>query len=298
MSEPVRDPRSAGAASPPSAARLVRSTRDVGTRGARVRFYEGGEGPPLLLVHGYLWSGTVWEDVFPLLGARFRVIVPDLPGFGESEKPPPARYAYGLDAFAESLVDLVAALGVGRVSVCGHSMGGAVALTLAAHHPDLVEKLVVASPVVYGSRRGAAASITTLPVLGPLLFKQVYGRAMFRRFFRENVYARDESLPRERIEQMFATFNAPAAREAAYATMLSTLDMRPLIASIPRVTAPTLVAWGRSDRWVPVDHGRRLARELRRARFEVFDCGHSPPEEAPASFAEVVSTFLRSKGIP
>jgi pimeloyl-ACP methyl ester carboxylesterase len=260
-----------------------------------VRFYEGGSGPPLLVVHGYLWSGTVWEDVIPLLQRDLRVIVPDLPGFGESEKPSPARYAYGYEAFTESLVDLVASLGVGRVSVCGHSMGGAVALMLAAHHPDLVEKLVLVNPIVYASNLGAAASIATLPVLGPILFKQMYGRAMFRRFFRENVYAKEESLPADRIERMFETFNAPAAREAAYATMLSTLDRRALVASIPRVSAPTLVACGRSDRSVPVEHGRRLARELRRARFEVFDCGHSPAEEVPEPFSEVVSAFIRGK---
>lgn len=284
MSEPVRD--------------LSPAVRDVGARGARVRLYEGGGGPPLLAVHGYLWSGTVWEDVFPLLTRDLRVIVPDLPGFGESEKPPPARYPYGYEAFTESLVDLVASLGVGRVSVCGHSMGGAIALMLAAHHPDLVEKLVLVDPVVYESHRGAAASMATLPVLGPILFKQMYGRAMFRRFFRENVYAKEESFPEDRIERMFETFNAPAAREAAYATMLATLDRRALVASIPRVSAPTLVAWGRSDRSVPVEHGRRLARDLRRARFEVFDCGHSPPEEVPESFAEVVSAFLRGKASP
>jgi pimeloyl-ACP methyl ester carboxylesterase len=280
------------------AADLPFATRDVGARGIRVRYREAGSGPPLLLVHGYLWSSAVWEDVFPLLAPRHRVIVPDLPGFGESEKPPAARYAYGLEAFAESLVDVVAALGVGRVSVCGHSMGGAVALMLAAQHPDLVEKLIVVDPIVYASRRGAATRVATLPVLGPILFKQMYGRTMFRRFFRDNVYAREESVPHARIERMFTAFNAPAGREAAYATMVATLDTRPLVASIPRVNAPTLVAWGRRDRWVPVERGRRLSRELRRARFEVFDCGHSPPEEAPQAFADVVQAFLRSKASP
>lgn len=284
MSEPVRD--------------LSFATRDVGARGARIRFYETGGGPPLLAIHGYLWSGTVWEDASPFLARDLRVIVPDLPGFGESEKPSPSRYPYGYEAFTESLVDLVAALGVGRVSVCGHSMGGAIALMLAAHHPDLVEKLVVVDPIVYPSRRGTATSVATLPVLGPILFKQMYGRAMFRRFFRENVYAKAESVPERRLERMFETFNAPAAREAAYATMLATLDRRALVASIPRVTAPTLVVWGRNDRSVPVEHGRRLARELRRARFEVFDCGHSPPEEVPQAFAEIAGAFLRGKAFP
>ncbi|HEY2516619.1 MAG TPA: alpha/beta hydrolase [Polyangiaceae bacterium] len=270
-------------------------TRDVGARGARVRYYEGGQGAPLLMVHGYLWSGSVWEDVFPRLSSRFRVIVPDLPGFGGSEKPAPTRYPYGFEGFAESLVDLVSAIGAGRVSVCGHSMGGAVALMLAARHPDLVDKLILVDPIVYASPRGTARSLAALPVLGPILFKQMYGRTMFGRFFRESVYATPESFPTARIEKMFTTFNVPAAREAAYATMLATLDTRPLVASVPRVSAPTLVAWGRNDRSIPVEHGRRLAHELRRARFEVFDCGHSPAEEVPGAFADVVSAFLRGK---
>src|SRR5262245_24682034 len=67
--------------------------RDVAARGARIRFVEAGSGPPLLLLHDFLSSHVAWDDVVPELAAHFRVIVPDLPGFGESEKPPPGRYA-------------------------------------------------------------------------------------------------------------------------------------------------------------------------------------------------------------
>ena len=69
------------------------TVRDVAARGARIRFVESGSGPPLLLVHDYLASRVAWDDVLPRLASRFRVIVPDLPGFGESEKPPPGRYS-------------------------------------------------------------------------------------------------------------------------------------------------------------------------------------------------------------
>ena len=272
------------------------TTRDVSARGARVRFVEAGSGPPLLLVHGYLWSRVVWDDVLPRLARSFRVIVPDLPGFGDSEKPSPARYPYGFDGFAESLVDLIAALGLGRMSVCGHSMGGAVALTLAANHPDLVDKLILVAPTVYPSHGGALTRVATIPVLGPLVFKQIYGRALFRNFFRESVYASAEAVPGARIEGLLETFNLPAAREAAYATMMATLDRRGLVASIPRVGAKTLIVWGRADRQVPVAHGRRLARELGRARFEVFECGHSPAEEVPDAFVDVASAFLADAG--
>src|SRR6476646_4168351 len=104
-------------------------------------------------------------------------------------------------------------------------MGGAVALTLAAAHPELVEKLVLVAPTVYPShpsRGGALTRVATIPVLGPLVFKQLYGRALFRNFFRESVYATTEAVPAARIEGLLETFNVPAAREAAYATMMAT----------------------------------------------------------------------------
>src|SRR5271166_871490 len=83
-------------------------THDVAARGARIRFVQAGEGPPLVLIHDYLASRVAWDDVLPRLAERFRVIVPDLPGFGESEKPPPSRYRYGFEGFSESLIDLLA----------------------------------------------------------------------------------------------------------------------------------------------------------------------------------------------
>ena len=267
-------------------------TRDVTARGARIRFVEAGQGPPLVLVHDFLSSHLAWEDVLPRLAQRFHVIVPDLPGFGDSEKPAPNRYAYGFEAFSESLVDLVAALRLGRVSVCGHAMGGAVALTMAANHAHVVDKLLLVNPLVYPRRPDVFMRAAGVPLLGPVLFKQLYGRAMFRGHFRDRKYAVGATVPWARIDYLFDLFNAPAAREAAYATMLSMLDTRPLMASIPRVTAPSLVAWGRSDRASPVEQGRRLARELRGARFEVFECGYSPAEECPAAFCDTVTSFL------
>jgi pimeloyl-ACP methyl ester carboxylesterase len=266
--------------------------RDVAARGARIRFVEGGSGPPLVLLHDYLASHVTWEDVLPRLSQRFRVIAPDLPGFGESEKPSPSRYRYDFDAFCESIVDLVAAVGLGRVSLCGHAMGGAIALTLAATHPHVVDKLVLVNPLVYPPRPDALSRIASVPLFGPLVFKQLYGRTLFRSRFLTHARPGANGDATRRVDHLFELFDVPAAREAAYATMRAMLDTRPLTASVPRVTATTLVAWGRGNRPSPVEQGRRLARELGGARFEVFDCGPSPAEECPAAFASVVMAFL------
>jgi pimeloyl-ACP methyl ester carboxylesterase len=267
-------------------------TRDVAARHARIRFVEAGRGPPLVLIHDYLASRVAWDDVLPRLSERFHVIAPDLPGFGESEKPPPSRYRYDFEAFAESLVDLCAAVGLGRVSLCGHALGGAVALTLAATHAHLVHKLVLVNPLVYPPRPDPLSRVAGVPVLGPLVFKQLFGRALFRSRFLPRAAGASNAAPARRVDHLFELFDAPAAREAAYATMRAMLDTRPLTASVPRVTTPTLVAWGRANRASPVEHGRRLARELGGARFEVFDCGTSPAEECPGPFTSAVAAFL------
>jgi len=266
--------------------------RDVAARGARIRFVEAGAGAPLLLVHDYLASRVAWDDVLPYLAAHFRVIAPDLPGFGESEKPSPGRYRYDFDSFSESLVDLIAALGLGQVSLCGHAMGGAVALTLAAAHAHLVGKLILVNPLVYPTRPDPLSRIVRLPVLGPLLFKQLFGRGLFRRRFLAQGAEASGSAVQRRVDHLFELFDVPAAREAAYATMREMLDTRLLTASVPRVTAPALIAWGRGNRVSSVEQGRRLARELGGARFEVFDCGLSPAEECPHAFATAVTAFV------
>jgi pimeloyl-ACP methyl ester carboxylesterase len=268
------------------------TSHDVAARGARIRFVEAGSGPPLILVHDYLASRVVWDDVLPRLAQRFRVIAPDLPGFGESEKPSPGRYRYDFEAFSESLVDLVAAVGLGRVSLCGHALGGAIALTLAATHADLVDKLVLVNPLVYPLRPDALSRIVGVPLLGPLLFKQLYGRTLFRNRFLGQDRPDAAGASSRRVDHLFEIFDVPAAREAAYATMHAMLDTRPLMASVPRVKAPAMVAWGRASRSPPFEHGRRLARELGGARFEVFDCGPSPAEEVPQAFAKAVTAFL------
>ena len=277
--------------------------RDVSARGARIRFVESGpSGPsgasgtadatPLVLLHDGLASHETFLRSMEHFG-DLRVIAPDLPGFGASEKPDPQRYAYGWDAFADSIADLVAGLGLGRVHVCGHAMGGGVALALAARHPALVHKLVLVDALVYPIHEHALERAGRVPLFGGLLWRQMMGHALFRTYVEGSVYAGSSEVPEGRVDALYAAFNAPAARQAAHATIVAKADTRPLVARLPRVNADALVVWGRDDRLAPIEHGRRLARALQ-ARFEVLECGRCPPDELPAAFAAVVASFLQT----
>lgn len=267
--------------------------KDVTARGARIRFIEAGAGAPLLLVHDFAATREVWSRSIPHLAQSFRVIAPDLPGFGTSEKPDPERYAYGWDVFSDSLFDLVAALGLGRAHVCGQGMGAGIALSLAAKHPALVHKLVLTSALVYPPHEHTLERVGRIPVVGSLLWSQLMGQALFRTYVQSVLYSGSRRIPEGRAEELYEAFNAPAGRQAARATLVSIADTRPLVARLPRVNADALVVWGRDDGVAPVEHGRRLARELR-GRFEVLECGRCPPDEVPEAFSAAVTSFLEA----
>jgi pimeloyl-ACP methyl ester carboxylesterase len=265
--------------------------RDVTCRNVRVRIRERGSGSPVLLIHDFLSDYDEWTDVAGLLAERLRVLSVDLPGFGESEKPRPDRFDYTFDRLAEAMVDVAGALEAAPLSVCGHGVGAAVALALAERHPAMVRRLLLVSPPLFGGRAMAGARAMGLPILGALTFKQLYGRRFFERHFLRHVFA-SNGPPADRLDRLFDHFSSPAAREAAFAVLEATLDTRTLEARLSRVSAPSLVVWGRKDVLAPAAIGRRLARALPSARLELFDCGHSPPEEMPGRFADAALGFF------
>lgn len=283
--------------SAPSDLAVQRMTRDVTARGVRMRVLEAGadQPTPLVLLHGFLASHLEFDDVIDSLARRFHVIAPDLPGFGESEKPSPSKYAYSVESFAEAVADLIAAYGVGRACVLGHALGGSIALTLATHHAELVTRLGLVAPLCYPTTLGWRARLPLLPVIGGVLFKQLWGRRVFRSYFQREVFGADAFVPTERIDRLYEHFNSPSARESAYAVLKAMRDTRSVVARIPRVTRPTLVLWGRDDRVVPASYALKLAREIPDTRLELFDTGHSPHEERPSEFVFTVTEFFEGK---
>ncbi|MEJ8571063.1 alpha/beta hydrolase [Microbaculum marinum] len=113
--------------------------------GAGIFLRTGGEGPPLLLIHGYPQTHVMWHRVAPALAERFTLVIPDLRGYGQSSVPASDadHYAYSKRAMAGDFVEVMAALGHDRFHVAGHDRGGRVAYRLALDHPDRVQKIAV-----------------------------------------------------------------------------------------------------------------------------------------------------------
>jgi pimeloyl-ACP methyl ester carboxylesterase len=274
---------------------LGRTQRDVKANGIRLRISEDGEGPPVVLLHGLFTNHHTWDLVAEALAEEFRLVAPDFPGFGESEKPHEKRFRYDVAAFAEVVADLYAGLDLGRAAVVGHGLGGAVAITLAAQHPELVSRLMLVDSLCFDAPLDLHRRIAALPLLGGFVLKQLWGRATFRSFFRGEGSQPMDAPAQQRLDAYYDAFNDPASRGSALATLRATTDTRAVAAQTVRIGVPTLVVWGRRDHLFPARLGQRLARQIRGAGFELMDAGHAPQEECAAEFSAIAARFLRAE---
>jgi pimeloyl-ACP methyl ester carboxylesterase len=245
--------------------------------GRRVQLFEGGNGPPLLYLHG---AGTFWwMPVHDLLARRHRVVLPVHPGFGASQ---------GLDAIEtmEDLVfhtvDVLDALELDRVDVVGLSLGGWLGAELALRHPGRVNRLVLVD--------AAGARVPGVTTGNPFMLPPPKVRELM---FHDPTLPVAKAIlpdapPPDRLETVLR------GREAAARLLWSPAQQyRKLTSRLWRIRAPTLVVWGREDRLLPLAHGEAYARGIPRARLEILDrCGHLPPFELPERFAEIVLSFL------
>ena len=265
--------------------------RDVTVKSTRLRVIEAGRGRAVLFIHGLFEDARTWEDVMSRMTEQRRVVAVDLPGFGESEKPPLARFEYTVDAFAEVLCDLYGGLDLGRTAVVGHGLGGAIALRLAAKHPELVSALALVDTLCYPVDPDLYRWLGRVPFVGGLVFKQLLGRSAFRAFYEDRVVGRHFKADPARLNAYYDNFNSPAARSSTLATLRATVDTRPIVADIARIVTPTLIIWGREDRVYPCELGQRLARQIHGSGLRLLDTGHSPQEEQPDTVASVLTEF-------
>lgn len=283
-------PRPAPAEASLAPAPLARIHRDVEANGVRLRVAETGDGPSLVLLHGAFMDHTTWDAVAAELAQKYRVVAPDLPGFGQSEKPPESRFPYGINDFADAVVDLYAGLELGRAIMVGHALGAAVAITLAARHPELISRLVLIDALCYPARPDLASRVALAPLIGGFAFKQLWGKGTFKAYFKKSCLSRESPLPSARLDAYYEAFNTPSARASALATLRATRDTRAVVAHIGRITTPTLVIWGSEDTLYPAAYGQRMAREIPQAGFQLVAAGHIPHEEQPR---EVLDAILR-----
>lgn len=261
--------------------------------GQRVFYHRSGRGRPVLLIHGFAVSHYCWRHVIPGLAEAHDVIAIDLPGCGESDRPPAASYRYDAPAFMETVLGVLDALGLDRVSLVGHSMGGGVALYTAARRPERVDRLVVVDPLCYPYRMPPEGRLLLLPYIGPALYRTLYTRGMVRLYMRRQVYRDPELVTDEWVDYVWERLNRPGGMEAAHASLRFCQAPSIVARTVRAIRSPTLVMWGADDRIFPSAFAPRLQADIPGAEASIVkECGHAPPEEKPEAVTRAVLGFL------
>jgi len=236
------------------------------------------------------------------LAQRFTVIAPDLLGHGESDKP---HADYSLPAFANGMRDLLAVLGIDRVTVVGHSFGGGVAMQFAYQYPELVERIVlvnaggVSKDVSLALRLAAmpmgAEALAMLRAPGVMPAIRGFGRAVGA-VLGSTRLGRDVT----DVVEMLEGFQDPAGLAAFARTLRSVVDasgqyVTMLDRSYLVQSVPVQIIWGEDDLIIPVDHAHTAHAAIPGSRMEIFeDSGHMPFHDHPDRFVEVVERFIDS----
>jgi 4,5:9,10-diseco-3-hydroxy-5,9,17-trioxoandrosta-1(10),2-diene-4-oate hydrolase len=266
--------------------------------GLPIRYLAGGEGPPLVLLHGAGDNSLDWRWVMPTLAATHRVYAPDLPGSPDSARPAAGYSPAFFERFVASFVD---ALGIGRAAFVGNSLGGLVALRVALSEPARVGALVLVDSAGLGPEVNPAFTSVNVPGLAeaampfwrtPLgAYQRAWGRTVL-------LFARPPgSVPREWLAEQRRLAQSPGYLEAhlsALRALVRPLGQREvLVERLPSLEVPTLVVWGSRDRVFPESHARGAVARLREGSLAVIPgCGHMPHVECPARFLASLSEFL------
>jgi pimeloyl-ACP methyl ester carboxylesterase len=267
--------------------------------GVRIHYQEAGDekAPPLILIHGFISSNLVWNEVFlPLAQAGFHVIAPDLPGYGYSDKPRNGEYT--IAAQARAVLGLMDRLKIEKATIVGASYGGAVAAMIAIDCPERVERLVLVGAVSNDEpKKKVLLRLASVPVLGDIATPLFLGSRWVLRKRTEQVYRR---LGYPVDEHKLAARHHLLATANTHHAMIRTVrrwHANRIARDAHLIRQPTMLVWGEEDTHIPISQAFKLRDAIPNSRLIVFRrCGHLPPTEYPAKFVEVVAEFCKEEG--
>jgi pimeloyl-ACP methyl ester carboxylesterase len=267
--------------------------------GGKYCYRKTGEGSPILLLHGITDSSRFfWTEFFQCFRNEYTVIALDLRGHGESEKP---KHGYSAVDQAQLVAAFISKLGLDRVILLGHSLGGIIATRFTIVFPDRVSKLIIYdSPLGAGFWKdlwwvtrlppGGAAIVGAImvPVLGRLLFRLRSPRTMRLILELLRVFCNPAHIPSEIVqEKMKCTY------EAVYYSLWQALILEDFDKDLHCVCAPTLIIRGAGDALVPQDRMEEVALKIPDSQLVIIDeACHFSLIERPEQFNQAVSTFL------
>jgi pimeloyl-ACP methyl ester carboxylesterase len=266
--------------------------------GRRVIYRVAGSGPPVVLIHGMLNSSSHWRSVALSLAGEYTVVAPDLIGHGDSAAP---RGDYSLGAHAASIRDLLAAIGIDRATIVGHSLGGGVAMQFFYQFPQRVERLVLISSGGLGRDVSPLLRTAALPGMSALLSMTIHARllgGLWDAGSRLRERGSSVGVYLQAIARALRPLETADARGAFLHTLRSVIDVHgQRVAATDRLylleSIPTLIVWGERDNTIPLRHGRLAHEAIPNSAFRTLPAAaHFPHLEDPDGLSAVLHEFI------
>jgi pimeloyl-ACP methyl ester carboxylesterase len=262
------------------------------TSGGELAFREEGEGPAVVLIHGFPQSSHVWRHAIPVLSSRFRVIVPDQLGTGDSERP--SGVPLDLVAQAAYVGELLDGLGIDRCAVIGHSYGGGIAQLLALDRPGVEAMVLLASSAFDAWPTAATREIQDTPEDQEVEELVAAGIRASLRFG----MVEPDRLPPDDVEAYVRAWSGPDG-VASFFRFVRQIDGTGLAgreADLGRLEIPVLIFWGERDPFYPSAIGERLNEAIPTSTLGLLPgCGHFLMDEAPETLVPMIFEYLRAR---
>ncbi|MDT3778800.1 alpha/beta hydrolase [Nitrospira sp. MA-1] len=248
-------------------------------------YVEAGIGPPVILIHGIPVWGYLWHGIFSELARTRRVLIPDLLGFGFSDKAD--CFDRSIACQAHMIASWMTQLGIPRATIIGHDIGGGVALRLATLFPDRVQTLIVMNTVCYDSW-----PIELMLQFGHPEAHRKLSASLAVRLLRQALKGGfASSVNREVLDGLLAPYTTETGKLSLIrnAAALNTNLTTEITHLLSRIRIPTLVVWGQNDRFQPIHYGERLVKDIQGSRLiRVKDARHFVMLDQP----EIVTRHL------
>jgi pimeloyl-ACP methyl ester carboxylesterase len=251
--------------------------------GYKIRYLEEGNSKKtVILVHGLGGSAERWLKVIPFLRAKYKVIAPDMIGFGYSDKP---SVDYTIEFFAKFLSAFINSLGINKAILIGTSLGGQIVAECAAND-DAIEKLVLVAP--------SGAMKHSTPTLDAYMMAALYPNYTSAKMAFE-MMSNAGTIDDFTVDDFVKRMSAPNAKLAFLSSVLSVRHSQ-IREGLRKIKVPTLLVWGREDKMIPIQYAKEFLGSIRNCRLlELKGIGHVPHIENPEIFVESVLEFLDSK---
>jgi 2-hydroxy-6-oxonona-2,4-dienedioate hydrolase len=263
--------------------------KDATVFGYKLHYLEAGRGEPIILLHGTGGEGARWmPTMHGLAAANFRVIAIDQIGFGQSDKP---LTIYHSGVFAGFLAQFMKTIGVPKAAIMGQSMGAGVALYLAVHHPEMVERLVLVDGGGYRSAGDVQAAPNwhnrQIANAGTLEESREY----MEKLYYDHSFVTDKLVEHNLILRLRSAYTIESMQTANERGLGGVTE-----AEVRGIKAPTLLVWGMNDPLSSVANADKLNGAIKNSRKILFDkAGHYPFLEHADKFNQAVLEFLKSQ---